>query len=105
MRLALSVFLAAVPAAFHAPALAAPQGSPAGFEATLLGDAADRPTSLAFAPGEPGRLYVATKRGRIWIFENGNNTGTPFLDIRSIVNDAGEGGLLGFAFHPDYQVE
>ena len=40
----------------------------------------------------------------IRIFENGQLLDAPFLDITDRVNDSGnEMGLLGLAFHPDYE--
>jgi hypothetical protein len=51
-----------------------------------------------------GRLFVIEQAGVIKIIENGNTLPTPFLDINSIViNGLGERGLLGLAFHPNYQ--
>jgi glucose/arabinose dehydrogenase len=50
------------------------------------------------------RLFVVEKPGRIRIVANGKILSPPFLDITNIVNDeAGERGLLGLAFHPDYE--
>lgn len=50
-----------------------------------------------------GRLFIVEKPGRIRIYDNGTLLATPFLDIESLVDDAGnEQGLLGLAFHPDY---
>lgn len=61
------------------------------------------PIVVAHAPGDPGRLYVATQQGRILVWDGAAFLPTPFLDISSIVNTShGEQGLLGFAFHPDY---
>ncbi len=59
--------------------------------------------------GVPGddRLFVVEQPGRIKVFDNdsGVTTSTTFLDITSQVNyNAGqEKGLLGLAFHPDYE--
>ncbi len=54
------------------------------------------------------RLFVAEKRGVIYVFPEDIQVGpaqrTVFLDISSKVIDAGEAGLLGFAFHPNYVV-
>jgi glucose/arabinose dehydrogenase len=55
------------------------------------------------APDDPDRLYVAQKNGIISIIENGQVLGTPFIDLTSVVQDSGEEGLLGLAFHPDYK--
>lgn len=51
-----------------------------------------------------GRLFVIEKVGRIRILENGQLLETPFLDITDQVGSNGnEQGLLGLAFHPNYQ--
>lgn len=51
------------------------------------------------------RMYIVSQRGVIHTFENDisvNQAGV-FLDIRQKVLYGGEQGLLGLAFHPDYQ--
>jgi glucose/arabinose dehydrogenase len=51
-----------------------------------------------------GRLFVIEKAGRIRIIENDQLVETPFLDITDRVGSNGnEQGLLGLAFHPQYQ--
>lgn len=51
-----------------------------------------------------GRFYVAQKEGRIQTFESVAPTAaTTALDIRSLVLNSGERGLLGMAFHPDFE--
>jgi glucose/arabinose dehydrogenase len=51
-----------------------------------------------------GRLFVLEKVGRIRIIENDQLLETPFLDISDRVGSNGnEQGLLGLAFHPQYQ--
>ena len=51
------------------------------------------------------RLFVVDRRGYIHIVRaNGTVVGTPFLDVSNKVSTSvGEGGLLGLAFHPNYQ--
>ncbi|MEL6714171.1 MAG: PQQ-dependent sugar dehydrogenase [Planctomycetota bacterium] len=82
---------------------AAPSASAQLMEAVRVGAAAGRPTAIEFAPGVDDQAYVATKQGRIWVFRNGTYLSTPFLAIQSIVQDAGEGGMVGFTFDPDFQ--
>lgn len=48
----------------------------------------------------PDRIYVLEKQGRIRTLVPGDDAAILFLDLD--VNSAGEGGLLGLAFHPDY---
>jgi glucose/arabinose dehydrogenase len=51
-----------------------------------------------------GRLFVIEKAGRIRIIESGQLLEPPFLDIADRVGSNGnEQGLLGLAFHPQYQ--
>lgn len=61
------------------------------------------PVDLTYAPGDPTRMFIVERRGTIRVVENGTLLATPFLDIQSIVRSGGEQGLLGLAFHPDYQ--
>jgi len=59
------------------------------------------PIYVTSAPSNPDRLFVVERQGRIVQVENG--TRTVFADLRSIVNDDGEGGLLSIALSPDFQ--
>ncbi len=52
------------------------------------------------------RLFLVQQPGIIHVFDQTTNTllPTPFLDITGLVDDTGnEQGLLGLAFHPDYE--
>ena len=62
-----------------------------------------QPTKILQAPGDGSRWFVLEKGGRIRVFSTANPAvvGT-WLDFSTQVNDNGEGGLLGMAFHPDY---
>jgi glucose/arabinose dehydrogenase len=60
------------------------------------------PVYATAAPGEPGKLYVVERAGRIVVLENGQIRAAPFLDIRSNVRSGGEQGLLSVAFDPAY---
>jgi glucose/arabinose dehydrogenase len=58
-------------------------------------------TQVTNAGDGSGRLFLVERRGVIYAYKNGSRT--VFLDIRSQVDDsAGERGLLGLAFHPDF---
>jgi glucose/arabinose dehydrogenase len=61
------------------------------------------PVAMAFVPGETSRVFVVERPGRVRVIRNGVVRATPFLDITSKVSTAGEGGLLGLAFRPDYR--
>ncbi len=62
----------------------------------------DFPLLLTAPPRDDRRLFVVEKGGTIRIVEDGSLLATPFLDISSLVSDGSEQGLLGLAFHPDY---
>ncbi len=61
------------------------------------------------APGDSGRLFILEQKGQVLVMQNGTILPTPALNIQSLVappltitsaND--ERGLLGMAFHPDF---
>jgi glucose/arabinose dehydrogenase len=66
----------------------------------------DRPVHVAFAPGEPGRLYAVGQAGVVTVVERGRTR--QFLDITRLVRTspkgafASEQGLLSIAFARDY---
>lgn len=64
------------------------------------------PTTLRQAPGDSTRWFVGEKAGFIRVFANNasSSSASIFLDISAVVDASGEGGLLGFAFHPDFPV-
>jgi glucose/arabinose dehydrogenase len=66
----------------------------------------NRPVDLQNAGDGSNRVFVIEQRGVISVFKNEMQTAekTTFLDIESQVDDQGnEEGLLGLAFHPNYQ--
>ncbi len=64
------------------------------------------PMLLLQAPGVPDRIYVTERNGRVRTFPNQDTVMTAavttVIDISARVDTAGEGGLLGLAFHPDW---
>jgi len=64
-----------------------------------------QPVDLQYAPDGSDRLFVVEQRGTIYVFENNSSVTEKimFLDIRDKVVYEGERGLLGLAFHPDYE--
>jgi len=61
----------------------------------------DTPVYVTGAPGFPKLLFVVEQPGRVVVLKGGRRAGT-FLDIRDIVEDGGERGLLSIAFASDY---
>lgn len=63
------------------------------------------PVDLQHAGDGTDRIFVVEQAGRIYIFENNPNTTVKklFLNIVDSVSSGGEMGLLGLAFHPNYE--
>ncbi len=61
------------------------------------------PIYATHAPGEAERLFVVQQGGVILLLTNTSAVPSTFLNITSRVNSGGERGLLGLAFHPNYQ--
>jgi glucose/arabinose dehydrogenase len=62
------------------------------------------PVYATGAPGEPSRLFVVERPGRIAVLVSGHRRSRPFLDISGTVSSSGgEQGLLSVAFAPDYR--
>lgn len=64
-----------------------------------IGGALPFPTFLTARPGS-AVAYLSTKDGRVWAVEHDRVLETPVLDLRTVVRDSGEQGLLGMALHP-----
>ena len=62
------------------------------------------PVLLLQAPGDTSRLFVAEQVGFVQVFDNdiGVANSSTFIDISARVACCGEMGLLGMAFHPDF---
>jgi glucose/arabinose dehydrogenase len=70
------------------------RGIAGGFSAPLL---------VTHAGDGTGRLFVVEQIGRIRVLTDGRVQAEPFLDIASLVTAGGEQGLLGLAFHPEFE--
>ncbi|GAB4471483.1 MAG: PQQ-dependent sugar dehydrogenase [Anaerolineales bacterium] len=61
------------------------------------------PVGIGYPRDGSGRLFILEQEGIIRLWQNGELSATPFLDIRDRVGSQGsEQGLLGIAFHPRY---
>jgi glucose/arabinose dehydrogenase len=64
----------------------------------------ERPLFLTSPPGDASRLFIVEQGGRVMLWKDGAVLGTPFLDLSSLIgSSSGERGLLGMAFHPEYE--
>ena len=61
------------------------------------------PVSISNPDDATDRLFIVGKGGVIQIVEDGNVSATPFLNVTELVSKGNEQGLLGLAFHPDYE--
>lgn len=84
----------------------APSGAEGALKLTRIAQGITHPILAKGAPGDLTRLFIVSQAGEILIYRDGELQPTPFLSIRDLVLYRGgqdERGLLGLAFHPDYQ--
>ncbi len=62
-----------------------------------------QPLGVTHAGDGSGRLFILQQNGRVLVFDGSQLLPSPFLDISPIVSCCGERGLLGLAFHPDFE--
>jgi glucose/arabinose dehydrogenase len=74
-----------------------PTNLPPGFTETNLVSGLDSPTAMEFAPD--GRLFVLEQTGDVNLIRG---DGTTWTALHLDVDSAGERGLLGIAFDPDF---
>jgi glucose/arabinose dehydrogenase len=81
-----------------------PQGQVSSISATRVASGLGGAVFAEAAPGDTGRLFIGQLDGTIRILDlhSGQLQPTPFLNIASTIGQIGEGGLIGFAFDPDY---
>jgi glucose/arabinose dehydrogenase len=97
------------PAAASRPLLAkAPDAPPAQAGVAIKVDEIvasgfSQPVQVTHAGDGSGRLFVVEQGGRIRIIQNGTLLSTLFLDVSGLISCCGERGLLGLAFHPNYE--
>ena len=74
---------------------------PAGFSDNLVFGGLTLPTAIAFAPG--GKVFVGEKSGIVKVFDSTSDpTATQVVDLRSMVHDFWDRGLLGLAVDPGF---
>ena len=95
----MAVLLSSCP---YAPGPSTPaKGAMMRLEAVAAG--LDRPLFVTAPPGDTNRLFIVEQGGRILLRKDGALLATPFLDLSELLGSgAGERGLLGMAFHPNY---
>lgn len=89
------------------PTCVAPARPPSGVAVTwprvFANAALSTPMMMRQIPGDPSRWFVAQRGGEIVSFAVATpQTVTTVLTVPTAANVSGEGGLLGFAFHPKF---
>ena len=80
--------------------LAAPAS--AQIRAELIVEGLTQPVGFVQDPSDASVQLVVQQDGRIRVLKGGVLQATDYLDLRSVVRNSGEQGLLGLAFAPDY---
>lgn len=78
--------------------LARPATLPTGFTESQVAGGIASGTAMEFSPD--GRLFICEQSGTLRVVKNGQLLATPFLSVT--VDSAGERGLLGVAFDPNF---
>lgn len=102
MRLKTLATTLGLSAAALAPAAMAGSGIPA-MDTELVATGLSSPLYVTHAPGDFDRIFIVEQIGRIRVRNQDTGALSVFLDMQSIVLSGGERGLLGLAFHPNYQ--
>jgi glucose/arabinose dehydrogenase len=81
-----------------------PQHQITSISATRVASGLIAPASATSPTGDTGRLFIGQLDGTVRILDltTGQLLPTPFMNISSSIAQIGEGGLIGFAFDPDY---
>ena len=75
-------------------------GLPPGFRVDTVASGLDLPTS--FAPLDEDRMLVTEKAGLVRLAVDGLVRPTPVLDLRGVVSDTADSGILAVALDPDF---
>ena len=82
---------------------AAPPGDPLVISLQPIATGLANPVGVTHAGDGSARLFINLQEGKIVIYDGSQVLPTPFLDISSLVSCCVERGLLGVAFHPNYE--
>lgn len=82
---------------------------PAAIKLTQIATGFTRPLYVTHAADNSDRIFLVEQVGKIWILKDGLLFEQPFLDIEALISPGAitqsfsEQGLLGLAFHPEFQ--
>ena len=91
-NLLLATLLVAIPSVLHAQSMSIERIA-TGFS---------QPLFATYVPGDETRLYIAQRGGTIRILNLTDGTTSTFMTVPGVDSNF-EGGLLGLAFHPDFE--
>ncbi|MDE2854515.1 MAG: PQQ-dependent sugar dehydrogenase [Chloroflexota bacterium] len=79
----------------------------AAFALTAVATGFERPIYATHADDGSGRMFLLEQTGKVWIIDGGERSPVPFLDMSDLITPTAnrpysEQGLLGLAFHPDF---
>jgi glucose/arabinose dehydrogenase len=81
--------------------------TPLEIEFDIVASGLTAPLLATHAGDGSGRLFIVEQVGRVRVVDGGSLLPTPFLDVSSVMvtldTSYDERGLLGLAFHPDYE--
>lgn len=80
-----------------------PEGALPPLATEIVAQGLTEPLGIEASLHDSTRLYIVEKGGTVRLVKNGVLLDKPFLDISSVVWHETEAGLLGLAFHPDYE--
>jgi glucose/arabinose dehydrogenase len=98
LRYSLGVVLFSVAVTFVSIGNTSAATVPTGFTDSLVVNGLADPTAMALAPD--GRIFVCQQNGALRVIKNGALLPTPFVTVTT--TSAGERGLLGVAFDPNF---
>ena len=71
---------------------------------TLVTGGLSSPLFVTAPASDSSRLFIVERAGRIKVFKDDSLNTVSFLNIVTKVLSGDERGLLGLAFHPDYEI-
>ena len=98
MRVRIPAIALAVVLAAHVTA----GGASAQIRAELVASGLTQPVAFVQDPADPTVQVVVQQDARIRVLKDGVLQAADYLDLRAVVQNSGEQGLLGLAFAPDY---
>jgi glucose/arabinose dehydrogenase len=79
-----------------------PAPAVAQIQTAIVAAGLTQPVAFVQNPADPTMQLIVQQDGRIRVLKDGALQGADYLDLRSVVRNSGEQGLLGLAFAPDH---